>query len=164
MKEVNTVKKISRDTPLMEMVLRRYEKPQSLETRDLVRKFCLSIGILQPGDSRDIIVDILYVLLRAKTEKKELASETVKDLVIEMRKEHNLPLLGVASSNIRRQLKRLRDVLLVEKIKNRYRITEFACLNESYKEKVEQLLLPSLLSRINEYYQEIDKRFPINKV
>lgn len=154
------MKKIARDTPLMELMLRRYEKPQSLETRDLVRKFCLSIGLLQPGDSRDIMVDILYVLLRAKAEKKELASETVKELVVEMRKEHNLPLLGIASSNVRRQLKRLRDVLLVEKIKNKYRIIEFANLSESYREKVEQLLLPSLLSRITEYYQEIDKRFP----
>ena len=157
------MKKISRDTPLLEVVLRRYEKPQQLDTREVVRKFWLSLGLLQPGDSRDIIVDILYVLLRAKTEKKELASEEVKDLVVEFRKEHNLALHGVASSNVRRQMKRLRDILLVEKIKNRYRLVEYANLSESYKEKLEQLLLPSLLSRIKEYLEEIDKRFPLEK-
>ena len=48
---------ISRDTPLAEITLRRYEKPTT-EGRDLVRKLCLSVGLLQPGDSRDVIVDV----------------------------------------------------------------------------------------------------------
>ena len=57
--------KISRDTPLAEITLRRYEKP-TMSGRDLVRKFCLSVGLLQHGDSRDVVVDILFVLLQAK--------------------------------------------------------------------------------------------------
>ena len=59
--------KISKDVPLGEITLRRYEKP-NLKDRDLVRKLCLSVGLLQPGDSRDVIVDVLYTLLKSKKE------------------------------------------------------------------------------------------------
>ena len=54
---------ISKDTPLAELTLRRYEKPYDLTGRSLVKKLCLSLGLLQPGDSRDVIVDVLHVLL-----------------------------------------------------------------------------------------------------
>ena len=50
--------KVAKDTPLMELTLRRYERPDKMEPRNLIKKFCLSVGLLQPGDSRDIIVDI----------------------------------------------------------------------------------------------------------
>ena len=73
--------KISIDTPLAEIQLRRYEKPQ-LTGRDLVRRVCLSLGLLQPGDSRDVIVDIMMVLLKARTKKEELHSEEIKNHVI----------------------------------------------------------------------------------
>ena len=59
-------KTISKDTPLAEITLRRYEKPDNLSDRELVRKLCLSIGLLQPGDSRDVVVDVLYVMLKNK--------------------------------------------------------------------------------------------------
>ena len=123
------VKTISKDTPLAELTLRRYEKPYSSSKRELIRKVCLSIGLLQPGDSRDIIVDILQVLLDAKKARKSMNSEEIKDKVIKLRKSQKLPLKGVASSNVRRQLKRLRDIFLIEKIQNDYRITEFEDLN-----------------------------------
>src|SRR3989338_3263677 len=105
--------KISRDTPLAEITLRRYEKP-SVSGRELVRKFCLSVGLLQPGDSRDVVVDVLYVLLKAKQKREELHSEEIKNNVMALRKETGLPMLGIASSNIRRQLKRLKDLHLIE--------------------------------------------------
>ncbi|MFC1686867.1 hypothetical protein ACFL0E_00735, partial [Nanoarchaeota archaeon] len=105
--------KISRDTPLSEITLRRYEKPVTTG-RELVRKFCLSLGLLQPGDSRDVVVDVLHVLLESKKRMEELHSEEIKNKVIEYRKELKLPVLGVASSNIRRQLKRLKDMHLIE--------------------------------------------------
>jgi hypothetical protein len=151
--------KVSKDTPLMELTLRRYERPDKMQPRDLIKKFCLSVGLLQPGDSRDIIVDILYVLLRAKTDQKIMTSEQVNIEVRKLRDENNLQMLGVAPSNIRRQIKRLRDILLVEKIRNNYRITEFSGLNQSYREKFEQYLLPSVVGRINEYFREIDRVF-----
>ena len=42
--------------PLAEITLRKYESPYELGRRELVKKICLSLGLLQPGDSRDVIV------------------------------------------------------------------------------------------------------------
>ncbi|MBD3313100.1 hypothetical protein GF345_01525 [Candidatus Woesearchaeota archaeon] len=150
---------ISKDTPLAEITLRKYEKPFNLEHRDLVRKLCLSTGLLQPGDSRDIIVDILFILLKAKKEKRELSSEEVRDLVIKSRNDTGLAVSGVASSNIRRQLKRLRDLFLVEKVRNKYRINEHDSLNNIFQEKVEQYLLHTVVSRVKDYIDVVDKEF-----
>ncbi len=150
--------KISRDTPLSELTLRRYEKPVTGD-RDLVRKFCLSLGLLQPGDSRDVIVDVLYVLLKAKRSKEELHSEEIKNKVIESRKKLSLPILGVASSNIRRQLKRLKDLYLIESKANLYRIAEFGELTEIFEEKIESFLLSSVLGRVKEYVKKVDEEF-----
>lgn len=148
-------KTISRDTPLSELTLRRYEKP-NLQGRDLVRKLCLSVGLLQPGDSRDVVVDVFHVLLK---EKKELNSEEIREKVIELRKKKNLPLLGIASSNVRRQLKRLREIFLVEKVINNYRIMENLSLNGIMEEKLEKFLVPSVLDRVKEYFKAVDKEF-----
>ena len=147
--------KISKDAPLSELTLRRYEKP-NMKDRALVRKLCLSIGLLQPGDSRDVVVDVLYTLLK---EKKELNSEEIRDKVINFRKQKQLPILGVASSNIRRQLKRLRDVFLVEKVVNNYRITENLSLNEIMEEKLEKFLMPSVIGRVKDYFKAVDDEF-----
>ena len=147
-------KTISKDTPLAEITLRRYEKPDNLSDRELIRKLCLSIGLLQPGDSRDVIVDVLYVMLKSK---KELSSEQVKDLVIKYRKQKKLPMQGIASSNIRRQLKRLRDLFLIEKVANNYRINEKASLLEIYEEKIEKFLLESVKDRVREYFKAVSK-------
>jgi len=157
--EVVKLRKVIKDTPLMELTLRRYEKPNNLEMRELLKKFCLSMGLLQPGDSRDIIVDILHVLLIAKKEKQDLSSESIRSNVINVRDQYSLPMLGVASSNVRRQIKRLRDVLIVEKIKNNYRITEFARLHDTFEEKISQYILPTITSRVKEYCRVIDDEF-----
>ena len=53
---------VSKEVPLAEITLRKYEKPYNLKDRDLVKKLCLSIGLLQPGDSRDVIVDVNYLV------------------------------------------------------------------------------------------------------
>ena len=150
-------KKIAIDMPLSEITLRKYEKPYNLKQRELVRKLCLSTGLLQPGDSRDIVVDVLYVLLQAKKDNRELGSEEIRERVIRTREELNLALAGIASSNIRRQLKRLKDSLLVEKRLNAYRITEHSSLNEIFEERIEKFLLPSINSRIKEYLKRIDE-------
>ncbi len=147
----------SYDTPLSEITLRRYEKPYNLSKRELVRKLCLSLGLLNPGDSRDVIVDVLYVLLEAKKDSKLLSSEDVRNNVLEFRKQEKLDELGTAASNIRRQIRRLREVLLVEKIKNDYRITEHLPLTDIFNEKLEKFLIPSILERVKEYMKTIDE-------
>lgn len=145
------------DAPLSELTFRKYEKPEKINKREIVKKICLSLGLLQPGDSRDIIVDILYILFEESKKENFLGSEEIKNKVISFRKEKKLPLLGIASSNIRRQLKRLRDLFIVEKIKNKYRISEFLSLNEIFQEKIIQYLLPNIISRIKEYMYELQK-------
>lgn len=149
---------ISKDIPLSEITLRRYEKPKSSD-RELIRRLCLSIGLLQPGDSRDVIVDVLHVLLKAKKEKKQLHSEEIKNLVIEERKRLSLPILGVAGSNIRRQLKRLKDLYLIESNANAYRISEFAEVSEIFSEKIKNFYLSTIVSRVQEYFQRIDQEY-----
>ena len=152
-------KTISKDTPLIEITLRKYERPYFDDKRDLVRKYCLTLGILQPGDSRDVIVDVLFALLMAKQEKSFLGSEEIKDFVIKIRKDRNLPMNGVASSNIRRQIKRLRDLTLVEKVRNLYRISEFARIGDIFDDKLQKYIIPSIIERVKEYNRKIDEEF-----
>ena len=149
---------ISRDTPLAEITLRRYEKP-TMNDRELVRKFCLSVGLLQPGDSRDVVVDVFHVLLKAKQNREELHSEEIKNNVMSLRKSAGMPMLGIASSNIRRQLKRLKDLHLIETNANLYRITEFNSLSEIFEEKIESFILTSVVSRVKDYLQKMDEEF-----
>ncbi len=152
------MKTISKDTPLSEITLRRYEKPTH-KGRELVRKLCLSSGLLQPGDSRDIIVDILHVLLKERRKGQELSSADIEKLIIHERKENSLPMLGIASSNVRRQLKRLRDMLIIEKLGSNYRINENGLLEDIFAEKIEGFLLSSVTSRVKEYFKKIDEEF-----
>lgn len=148
--------KKSRDIPLSELILRKYEKPYKISHRELVKKVCLSLGLLQPGDSRDVIVDILSVLLEARKSRRELDLETIKYLVIVSRKENKLSDKGTASSNIRRQLRKLRDMFFVDKIRNKYMISEHASLLSIFEDKIERYLLASTVGRIKEYLQELD--------
>jgi hypothetical protein len=148
--------KISRDTPLAEITFRKYEKPDNYRGRELVRKLCLTLGLLQPGDSRDVVVDVLHVMLQ---NKMLLSSKEVEQLVIENREAHGVALLGIAPSNIRRQLLRCRELFLIEKVKTSYRITENEVFSAIFKEKVEAYYLHSILSRVKEYMKAIDKEF-----
>jgi|TARA_B100002003_G_C13687047_1_gene346576 hypothetical protein len=147
-------KTISRDIPLAELTLRRYEKPTNLQGRDLVRKLCLSIGLLQPGDSRDVVVDVLSVMLKTK---KELTSQDVEKMVVEARKKHKLPMNGIASSNIRRQLKRLKDIFIIESIANKYRVNENATLSEIFEERIEKFYLKNITDRVRDYFNAIER-------
>jgi len=56
-----------------------------------------------------VVVDVFQVLIK---NKREMDSKEIENLVISNRKVHNLAVWGVASSNIRRQLLRLRTYFL----------------------------------------------------
>jgi len=146
-----------KEESLGEITLRKYEKPYQLTSRELVKKICLSLGLLQPGDSRDVIVDIFLVLINARKNKKELSLEEIKKQIIESRKNSNFELKGIANSNIRRQLKKLRDVFIVEKRANNYRISEFGNLKKIFEEKIEHFYIVSIVERIKEYLEELEK-------
>ena len=153
--------KVFKDKPIVELVLRRYEKPDNLCGRDLVKKVCLSIGLLQPGDSRDVIVDILHILLEQKQSKKQVSAEEIRDLVIKNRIKHGLDQKGVTHSNIRRQIKRLKDMLIVDNINNMYRISEYDKMTEIFNDRIKQYLLNSILTRLDQYANRLDQEYPI---
>lgn len=146
-----------KDAPLSEITLRKYEKPYQLSKRELVKKICLSLGLLQPGDSRDVIVDILLILIQNSNKNKAKSSEEIKREVEKLRKEHNLEMKGIADSNIRRQLKRLRDLMLIEKKNNLYNLTEFESLDKIFQDKIEKFLIPQTIERIKEYLGELEE-------
>ena len=141
-----------KDIPLGEITLRKYEKPYDSSQRELIRKVCLSLGLLQPGDSRDIIVDLLKVLEDSRKKKEWLSSFQIRDKIQETRKEPS----GLAESNIRRQLKRLRDALILDKQNNLYRMSEFESLSEIFQTKIESFLIPQTIERIKEYLNKLD--------
>ncbi len=144
------------DLPLGEITLRKYETPNNLGKRELVKKICLSLGLLQPGDSRDVIADILLVLIEARGKKEAINTEEIKKRVIASRNAASCEEKGIAESNIRRQLRRLKDLMLVESIGNNYRITEFESLEKLFDEKIESFFVPSIVSRVKEYLRAAD--------
>jgi len=144
--------KVSKDTPLAEITLRKYEKPhEGIDRRELVKKLCLSVGLLQPGDSRDVVVDVLAVIMS----NGMLDSKEIEDKVIELRRSYNLELKGIASSNIRRQIKRLKDMFLIENVNNKYRINENEKLISIFEEKIEKFYMNSIIERVKEYFKAV---------
>jgi len=146
-----------KDLPLSEITLRKYEKPVGLEKRELIRKICLSLGLLQLGDSRDIIVDILMVLVNANKNKENLSSDEIGKRTTELRKKYSLETKGLAESNVRRQLKRLRDAMFIEKTGNTYYLSEHSSLEEIFENSIEKFIIPQTIERIKEYLKELDK-------
>lgn len=146
-----------KDLPLSEITLRKYEKPMNLEKRELIRKICLSLGLLQLGDSRDVIVDILMVLIDANSKREELNSEEIGKKVEEVRKKYSLETKGLAESNIRRQLKRLRDAMLIDRKENNYYLTEHLSLNEIFENNIEKFVIPQIIERVKDYLKELEK-------
>ena len=146
-----------KDIPLSEITLRKYEKPIGLEKRELVRKISLSLGLLQLGDSRDIIVDILMVLIEANKNREKLSSEEIGKRVEVIRKKYSLEIKGLAESNIRRQLKRLRDNMLIDKSGNNYYLTEQCSLKEIFENNIEKFVVPQIIERIKDYLEELEK-------
>ncbi len=148
---------MARDLPLNEVILRKYEKPYSADKREIVKKICLSLGLLQPGDSRDVIIDILSILIDSQKNKEMLTSDEIKAGVEKNRKEGGFEMKGIAESNIRRQLKRLADMMLIDKIENKYRLSEFETLSNIFHNKYEKFIIPQTIERIKEYLKVVEE-------
>lgn len=146
-----------KDIPLSEITLRKYEKPSNLEKRELIKKICLSLGLLQPGDSRDIIVDIIMLLTGANREGRNLSSEEIRTGCEELRKKYSLETKGLAESNIRRQLKRLKDAMIIESSENKYYLSEHSSLKDIFEKRFERFIIPQTIERIKEYLEELEK-------
>ena len=144
------VKKSLRDIPLQEITLRKYEQPFGLDDRELSRKFLLSIGLLQPGESRDIIVDIFELFVKARKINKPLEVEFI---VNELEGKN-----GASAPNVARQIKRLRDMKLIEKVHEGYRITEFGKIDNIVSNFVVPFVINQSAERLSEYAKELDRR------
>jgi hypothetical protein len=85
----------TRDLPITEITLRKYERPEDLTRREIVKRFCLSIGVLQPGDSRDVIVDIMQVMLDSAKKKEMLLCTDIEKLVVKKEKRKKSEQMGL---------------------------------------------------------------------
>lgn len=149
------VQQKAREIPLAELTLRKYEQPSPLSDRELVRKLCLSLGLLQPGDSRDVVVDVALVLL---TTPKPLTAREIEKAVIDSREDAGAPILGVAPSNIRRQILRMRELFLIEKVASTYRVKENQRLETIFEEHIERYYLAAITKRVREYLKAVDEQ------
>ena len=140
---------VSKDLPLQGITLRKYEEPAKLKKRELAKKFLLSIGLLQPGESRDIIVDIFVALLQARKKKKTLDVSTIIQKIPNK--------AGISEPNVRRQLRRLKDLKLIEKSGEGYRITEFGQIQPIINDFVIQFLINPSVERLKQYAEAIDQ-------
>jgi len=134
-----SIKHSLKDIPLQEITLRKYEQPEGLERKELIRKFLLSIGLLQPGESRDVIVNIFELLLENKGKGYE-PTEILRALGEKK---------GASPPNIRRQLRRMKDLKLVEKMQDGYQICEsIPAVIENF---IEPYVIKQTLERLKEY-------------
>ena len=142
-------RRVFKDTPVLDVSIRKFEKPTNPSFNMLMRRFCISVGLLQPGDSRDSIVDLLTLFFKAGKVKRYLTIEEIYKYMLELKKG------GCAQSNIRRNLLRLKDIGFVEKTGNGYRIREWLSLSELIDEFARFKIQPTL-ERIKEYAKALD--------
>jgi hypothetical protein len=134
--------------PFDEIVLRLYPKPNA-SGRELVKKACLGCGLLNPQDSRDVIVDVLNVLIIANKNEEWLTSKEIELRTIETRKYENLS--KTSASNIRRILKVLKDYEFIIRVNAKYRI------NGSLKDCFQNLVdvrINKIIERNKEYFSK----------
>lgn len=136
-----------RETPLTEITLRKYERPASGDRRLVLTKFCMSLGLLQPGESRRLMIDILEVLLERRDEFKNL--DEIHEKIGK----------NVEKSGIRRHLRRLINLKIVERKNKRYRITEGEKMEYVVSFIVKKYLIDDIFDRINEYCIKLDDMY-----
>lgn len=141
--------RLLKDKPLAEIQLSEFEKPGQDYVTNL-RRLCISLGLISPGESRIAIVRILDILLKAKkTNPNGLDSYTiVKELY-----QHDVK---IVYANILRDLRKLVRTGLVERIDGGYRIKENGTLEDILKNFVKPYIIDRITNRISEYAHAID--------
>lgn len=142
-------RKVFKDTPVSDINIRKFEKPENLSFEVLMRKFCISVGLLQPGDGRDSVIDLMGLFFKAAKLKRYLTIEEVYEFMLKLKK------LGTAQSNVRRNLLRIKDLGFVEKTGNGYRIREWMSFLDLVSEFAKFKIEPTL-ERIRDYAKAID--------
>ncbi len=130
--------KVHKEIPIKEICLRKFEKPSG-DFDSVLRRFLKSLGLLQLGESRN---DILLIFGELLKNRKGLCSK------------HIVEKTGVSPSNVRRHLRRLREMGLVEKVGGFYRISEGRTLKEIVSEI--RGMVQDIFGRVEEYADYLD--------
>jgi len=147
-------RKLFKDKPLSRVVLSEFEKPSSDYFTNL-RRFCISLGLINPGESRIGVVYILDILLKARNKDKSgMDSYSVMKSLYERN-------VKIVYANVLRDLRKLIDVGIVEKVDGKYRIKENMQLAEIINEFVRPYIVDRILKRVSYYAETIDNQ--VNK-
>ncbi len=133
---------------LSEITLRKFEKPKNESKRELIKKFCIALGLLQENDSRETVVDIFEFLLN----KKNKFERVNVNQIIEFLKSKGIK---VTEQNVRHHLRKLAELQIVEKIGKEYRIREFESLEKIVDDIFKYKIVP-IIERIKEIAKEIE--------
>lgn len=148
-----------RERALSQVTLRKYEKPKNLDEREISKRLCLSYGLLQPGDSRDVVVDILMCFIENNAIKNHVSIKEVEDYVYQKREKAGLEINGITPSNILRQIRRIKNLGLIEKLPQGYRIKEFMPLKQLFYEHFMPYIVQPIIERIGEFSGKADTIF-----
>ncbi len=144
-------KRLYKDKPLAGISLNEFEKPSSDYFTNL-RRFCISIGVISPGESRVAIIHILEILLKSKKSRKDGVDSY--EIIKELYKTD----IKIVYANILRDLRKLIAVGIVERRENRYRIKENMKLKELLETFIKPYIIDRILKRIEEYADSIDQK------
>jgi len=144
-------KRLYRDKPLAGISLNEFEKPGSDYITNL-RRFCISIGVISPGESRIAIVHILDILL--KTRKQNPGGLDSYTLIKELYQSD----IKIVYANILRDVRKLIAVGIVERIDNKYRIKENMKLKEILDTFIKPYVIEKILNKIGEYAEKIEEQ------
>ena len=131
--------KVHKEVPITEITLRKFEKPYG-DIDTCLRKFLMSIGLLQVGESRNDIIKIFKLLLLSKG--KVFSTREIIDKT------------SSSPSNTRRHLRRLRRLGFVERINSGYRINEGKTIPEIVSEM--NSIVETTMERISEYAEFLE--------
>jgi hypothetical protein len=148
--KVKLRKKLYKDLPLAGISLNEFEKPSADYFTNL-RRFCISIGVISPGESRVAIVYILDILLRAKaTNPNGLDSLQITKAL------YNLD-VKIVYANILRDVRKLIGIGIIERRGNLFRIKENLPLKELLETFIRPYIIDRIIKRVLEYADAIDK-------
>lgn len=138
------------DRPLSGISLNEFEKPTN-DYNVNMRRLCISLGLVRPGESRIAIVYILDILIKARKKKKEGLDSY--EIVNELYKKK----IKIVYANILRDIRKLINAGLVEKRNNLYRIRENMKLNEIVTSFIKPYIIDRTLKKIEEYADAVEK-------
>lgn len=130
------------DLPISEITLRKFERPENVDKKTLIKRFCISLGLINPGDNRAGVVEVFEAIFNSK---EPLGAEDVFD-ALEKR---------LALSGIRRHLRRLEKIRLLEHRNSKYQLAEGRNLTYSLKYVIKDYLIEDIFNRIYEYGERL---------